>query len=177
MKDLMIDIETLGTHSDAAILSIGAAMFDRHTGEIGDTFHRRCKPDLERRSMTFDTFRFWMEQGDEARLGLFDDEAPSLAWILGDLHAFWKHNCDDETTVWAMPPSFDLVILEDALQQEEFECLWPHWQTRCMRTLCDIAGIAKEDRVKAEVAHDALADAIAQAKTAALAFQRIKALA
>ena len=38
MKDLMVDIETLGVSHDSVITQIGACYFDRNTGEIGAKF-------------------------------------------------------------------------------------------------------------------------------------------
>jgi len=43
MKDVMLDVETLGTKSTAAIIQIGACYFDRETGEIGDKFKSGSK--------------------------------------------------------------------------------------------------------------------------------------
>src|SRR5690348_4173144 len=37
-RDVMVDIETLSTRYDAAILSIGAVAFDRKTGILGPQF-------------------------------------------------------------------------------------------------------------------------------------------
>lgn len=36
---LMVDIETMGTSSSSAILSLGAVEFDIETGETGKYFH------------------------------------------------------------------------------------------------------------------------------------------
>ncbi|MFM2590025.1 3'-5' exoribonuclease domain-containing protein [Vibrio sp. TBV020] len=40
MKNLMIDLETMGNSSNAAIVSIGACFFEPSTGEIGEKFSR-----------------------------------------------------------------------------------------------------------------------------------------
>ena len=39
MKQLMVDLETLSTRPDAAIIAIGAVYFDKVTGETGDEFY------------------------------------------------------------------------------------------------------------------------------------------
>ena len=38
-KDIMINLETLGTVAGCVILSIGAVAFDRETGELGMEFY------------------------------------------------------------------------------------------------------------------------------------------
>ncbi len=43
--ELMIDIETVSTRPDAAIMAIGACKFAISSGEIGETFY--CAVDLD----------------------------------------------------------------------------------------------------------------------------------
>ena len=71
MKDLMIDIETMGKEHDAAILSISACYFDRKTSEIGEKFDQQIN--LENslkggRTICASTLLWWLEQDDKARL-------------------------------------------------------------------------------------------------------------
>ena len=41
MNNLMIDIETLGTNSNAVVVSIGAVLFDPYTGDTcGEFYHK-----------------------------------------------------------------------------------------------------------------------------------------
>ena len=39
MNDVMLDLETMGTGPDAAIVAIGAIAFDVHTRTIGPSFY------------------------------------------------------------------------------------------------------------------------------------------
>ena len=36
---VMIDLETLSTHNNAAIIEIGAVEFNKYTGEVGEKFN------------------------------------------------------------------------------------------------------------------------------------------
>lgn len=39
MQDVMLDLETMGTDANAAIIAIGAVEFDIQNGEIGERFY------------------------------------------------------------------------------------------------------------------------------------------
>ena len=54
------------------------------------------------------------------------------------------------------------MILAAAYRAVGFDIGWPHWGNRCLRTLLAMHPV---DRVKPEVPHVALSDAIAQART------------
>jgi hypothetical protein len=74
MRDLMLDLETMGTSPNAAIVAIGAVKFDPGTGELGGRFYQvvdlassvaaGCVIDP-------DTVLWWMRQSPEAR-AMFD---------------------------------------------------------------------------------------------------------
>jgi hypothetical protein len=68
MKDIMIDIETLGTGTRGLITQIGACYFDRNTGEIGDKFceNIQIQDALDNGfEVRGDTIKFWLEQDKE----------------------------------------------------------------------------------------------------------------
>lgn len=172
MKDVMIDLETLSTRSNAAIISIGARMFDRTTWELGPSLYERCDPGQAKGSYHIDTgtIRWWLQQNEAARLELAKD-TPSLTDVMHaaqDAFAKWAPEY-----VWAIAPTFDLTILEHALRAEGLVVPWKYNAPRCVRTVCDMAGLAKEDRVKPVVAHNALADCDAQIATLRVAFERL----
>ena len=164
----MIDIETLGTQPDAAIVSVGLCWFYPETSSVLQPKSALLAPH-EGASIDFSTVRWWMDQSEPARAKIRDPfrllETDALSWLE-------SHVASDDI-VWAMPPSFDLVILESAYRRAGRKAPWHYANTRCVRTVCELAGIKKEDRVKATVAHDAGADAEAQAKTVVLAYQRL----
>ena len=61
-KNLMIDLETLGTFMNAPVVTIGACFFDPMTGEIGDKFYRKIDMVDAMRfgSASGDTLRWWL---------------------------------------------------------------------------------------------------------------------
>lgn len=174
--DIMIDLETLDTTPRAAILSIGAVAFNRGGLAIGDdpyaTFHVCTQSDFSRYEVSRSTFAFWMAQNDAARLAVLANSQP-LRDSLVALREFWTLNMVEGATVWCLPGAFDLPILENAFRVEGVTAPWKYDAGACLRTVYKLAGITKEDRVKPTLAHDALADAIAQVATLRLALKRI----
>lgn len=157
---LMIDLETLGTKPNSVILSIGAVAFDK-TG-FKDEFY--CNIDLNDSirhgfDIDADTLYWWLSQDKEAGAVLNKDKV-HVGGAMVQLRDFVSKNQPSE--VWANSPSFDLVMIKNALQKTNMECPYPFWIERDFRTFLSLTG-AK--RVYPTVAHNALEDAKAQAQT------------
>ena len=134
----MLDIETMGTQKNAAMLSIACVAFDRKTGvaEKDTYFYRRIDPnDYDnypgRFSMDISTIMWWMEQEREVQQEAWGGKLPLkgalgafLAWLPGgsDLH------------VWAHGKDFDPPIVENALKACKMPIPWKFWQTLDTRT-------------------------------------------
>ena len=166
-NDLMVDIETLGTTPDALILSIGAVFFDRKTRELGPKFHQHVMPatDMDGQ-IDADTVLWWLTQSDEARKALKVGQwkASPAGSVLCALATFTKQHCDhSHVNVWSLPAAFDLVILDSMHRRHRMSTMWNHWQHRCLRTVVSEQRGVPVPRPKPSTAHDALADAIAQA--------------
>lgn len=161
MRDLMIDIETLGTAPGSVILSIGAVAFDAVTGEFGEEFYAAIDPQsavAAGLTMDVSTLKWWMMQSEEARRAAFAGER----MIVETLSEFGDYvRRIDATRVWAKPPSFDLVLLEAAFRSAGISIPWHYRTPRDVRTLLDISG--KVAMTGVGVAHNALDDARSQA--------------
>ncbi len=160
MRDLMIDIETLGTAPGSVILSIGAVAFDAETGEFGEEFYATI--DLQSAvaaGLTIDmsTLKWWMEQSEEARTFAFAGER-LLGWALGGFGDYIRRV--DAARVWAKTLAFDLVLLESAFRACSIPIPWHYRTPRDCRTLFDITGATQPD---VGTAHNALDDAKSQA--------------
>lgn len=176
-NEFMVDIETLGKGPRAAVIQIGICGFSLKTGEVDSpqTYHVDPHPECE---IDPDTVRWWMMQSQAAREAVFGQVvtlAPRVALSkLKDYVLISAGQRQDPPTFWAMPPSFDLVILENLCRLENVAPPWAYNATRCLRTLCDLADVQKQERVKARIEHDAGCDAEAQAATAVFAFQSLR---
>lgn len=179
MHDIMIDLETLSTQPNAAILSIGACYFDMSTGNIGDTFHRHIHftdyPEIGH--ISAETVKWWLKQSDAARKALTDNKTGvALATALMELHDFVPRN--KQAKFWSNGATFDLVIIRSAFDRCGHSVPWQYWQERDVRTIVDIAdrlsGINTSKSTEfMGVKHDALADAIHQARYVSHAYRLI----
>ena len=160
--DIMVDIETMGTGSDAPILSIGAIRFNRKTGELGQKFYRRVtlKSNVGR-PIDPATVEWWMGQSKAAQESLFVKPRVSLKEALANFQSYIQ--AQPTQGLWSNGPTFDEVILRDATDDYSIQFQAKYWTSRCMRTIKDLGEILGVERPRAALAHDALSDAEAQA--------------
>ena len=163
MKDLMIDLETLDTTATCVIVSIGAVPFDLERGELlGAGFY--CVLDVGKqpgRTTSESTLAWWAKQSKEAR-AVFDD--PNQILLADGLEQLKRFIGSHQPRVWSNGANFDQPILAHAYAQHEMREPWPYWGSRCVRTYAALPGADKAAKVLPTVAHNALADAEAQAK-------------
>ncbi len=178
MNHLMVDIETMGNGSNAAIMSIGACYFDPKTGEIGKTFHREinlassaaygCELDAS-------TVIWWMDQDDAARAKFKrNGKADGLLMVIADFMEFAK---GFNTQVWGNGATFDNVIIKNAAAECSVDVSWKFWNDRDVRTIVELGKVIgidpKRDIPFEGVAHDALDDAKHQAKYVSIIWQAL----
>ena len=172
---MMVDIETMGTKHNAPILSIGAIEFNPHTGELGETFYGRATlASQKQRPIDGDTLEWWMKQGDLAQQQLFGGERTSLLICLGEFQSFCKKS--GAANLWSNGPTFDEDILRHAFEEQSAMVFPFHFsKSRCCRTAKHFGSVAgAKQNHKPEVAHDALSDAIAQAKNVMAVFAAVR---
>ena len=171
MNHAMIDLETLSTKSDAAILSVGVAVFNDAQGVI-DSAGWALAPTSIHGHIDPATIQWWAQSDkDGVREFSFNGKFTSLsaAFELKSLVA--KHNCG---CVWAKDPDFDVVILRnwwervgktEGVNLGEFP--FGFWTTRSVRTIVDEAKRLGHDPNKASgfyAAHNPVDDAVSQAR-------------
>jgi hypothetical protein len=179
MCHVMIDLETLGTRSNAVILSIGAVQFDL----IGNMPICRFHKGIDIQScldwgLQVDgaTIEWWMNQKDENIKRIVGLEKRSLVEVLNDfevkmLSCFEQYiRSDKNVYVWSQGSNFDIVLLENAYKAIGKKAWWKYSNVRDTRTLFDVANY----KYVAKGGHDALDDALNQAKAVAEAYQQLK---
>jgi len=177
MNDLSIDIETLGTASNAAVLSIGAVFFDRATGEIGKSFYTQIDLawSLSSGAISADTLRWWMGQNADARR-VFEPggvDAPSAC----QQFVSFVQGGPAHVIPWGNGATFDVTILETLLARYGFAAPWRFWNIRDMRTLmetAELAGFSRDQIPFQGTAHNALDDAQHQARCISAAWQQLQ---
>lgn len=174
MDNVMLDLETMGNKPGCKIMSIGACRFNPQTGEIGDTFHKQINLANCPGSFDASTVLWWMHQDKEAQQKFYDnDKQGSAAEVIGSFMA-WLNDGDK---VWGNGSTFDNSILKATAGHLQIPVKWKFWNDRDVRTVVDLGrqiGIdPKKDMPFDGVKHDALADAIHQAKYVSLIIQKL----
>lgn len=164
MNQIMFDLETLGTAADAVILSIGAVRFDLNSEEIDDAgFYASVSIDsnLEyKRRIQEDTLIWWMGQ-EVAAQSVFHEKKQSLESALEEF-SDWMGT--DNNCVWSNGADFDIPMLAHAYTSLRMETPWKHWNSRCFRTYKNLPGAKAVATPFVGIKHNALADAIHQAR-------------
>jgi hypothetical protein len=160
-RHLMVDLETLATSPDAAILTLGAVLFDPYSPRVFDKMYVRVTlescTDL---GMKVDdkTVEWWAAQSASAQEEAFG-EGPDRVSIQEAIEKFHKFawNCD---AFWSHGSIFDINILDTYYRALNKAPPWNFWQIRDTRTLFDLG---YDPEMPKTTAHKALDDANAQA--------------
>ena len=171
--DIMLDLESLGTRPDCAILTLGAVKFDPFTPDaFGDSLYFRIDVDEQLalgREIQQDTLNWWAKQADDVREEALGEEGRvSLETMYRDLNRF----CVGVENIWCQGPAFDIVILENIYRQMGWPTPWQFWQIRDSRTLFGVHGDPRE-KGKAGL-HNALEDCISQAQGVQAIYHALK---
>lgn len=167
---VMLDLETWGTKPGCAIRSVGAVVFDPHTGGLMQEFYANISDiSCEAWGLVKEpaTEAWWGDQGTDAQSALLVDRRP-LHDVLVDFSDWWVKAHGEQ--VYGMGANFDPPIIEAAFVACDIEIPWKFWNVRCARTILAMAN-RRPERVGREVAHHSLHDSKAQARAVAAAFR------
>lgn len=164
-KDVMFDLETLGTRADSVILSIGAVKFDSVTGVIDDNaFYQSVSIDsnYERghRVISEDTLIWWLDQTKEAQK-VFTEEKTTLGDMLEEFSNWFDH---DDYRVWSNGADFDIPMIAHAMHTFGLQTPWKFFNARCFRTVKSLPIAKHIPKPINKCAHNALQDAVTQAQ-------------
>lgn len=170
MHNIMLDLETMGTGPNAAVIAIGAVFFDIESRHIGATFYRTLKLESVVRGggeMDASTVLWWLQQSDEARRALYDAEhVREPEYALAEFSSFVANNSTEAPKVWGNGANFDNTILASMYRRYNTSPPWKFWNDRCYRTIKathpDFPGL---DIAPNSIKHHALSDAMHQART------------
>lgn len=200
--DVMIDIETLGTDNNAAVVQIGAVVFEPLGGGkirngAGEVFSCMVDADdaLDRgASVSMGTVRFWMNESQEARKRVFGPKNLSLAdgpvyegqafgstaqalqWLIDWPQAALGMAWEDFGGVWANGPTFDVAILEGHYARFGLDAPWHFSAPRDLRTLLKlprVGGWPEKMDTTGFVKHHAPDDCVMQIMALQFAMDRL----
>lgn len=185
---IMLDLETLSTHTSPAILQIAAVTFDPDTGEIGDRFctyikdwhghveprtvlwwmqqpmakalAAKCEAEGEILGAALEAFVGWYRQADaRAQLGASEDDPGHAVGIEG----LWSHGA-----------ATDVPWLAAAFDRIDAKVPWSYRVPRDTRTLYAVAPGGMPALTKDETReHDALYDCEYQVAQVSAAWQAL----
>ena len=163
-KHIMVDLETLGTGPNAAVLSIGMVMFDDTSDTFVpiDSYSGKVRAQTITGDIDADVVMWWMGQSDAARDAITSDaDAFSESIIVGSAHKMLALN--DDALLWGNGAAFDNVILRSLFARNIMS--WPlkYSSDRCYRTMKAMFPQVPAPEF-AGIKHHAYDDAMHQAK-------------
>ncbi|HBR1309818.1 TPA: 3'-5' exoribonuclease [Klebsiella quasipneumoniae subsp. quasipneumoniae] len=180
---VMVDLETMGKKHNAPIVAIGAVIFDPATGSIGESFYKVvCLESSVNWGAVIDpsTVIWWLKQSSEARSAIVNDDAIPLLDALLQFREFVSDNVaggSKKAQVWGNGASFDNSILRSSYDCIAEDYPWEYWNDRDVRTMVELGHAINYEPQKAipfeGERHNALADAIHQARYVSAIWQRL----
>jgi exodeoxyribonuclease VIII len=147
IREIMLDLETLGTRNNAVILAIGAMKFNRKDPQLQfenvsekDKFFRRIIPAscLEiGMCIEQETVNWWKKQDPQVQKEIFEGKKIPLKEALQEFKTWFA----DSQKIWSHGCNFDIAILEEAYKKCSIEIPWKYWDTRDTRTVYDIGNV------------------------------------
>lgn len=131
MNNIMIDLETLSTDPNAAIIQIGACYFEPFTGQIGNTFEVCLIPDPEAH-VSYSTIAWWFKQAEQARSNVMNNPIEAREAILKYTEFAKQAKC-----VWSKG-YFDFMILQSNFNRLRIEFPHKYWDCRDMRSVTEL---------------------------------------
>lgn len=148
----MLDIETLGTQVNSAIIQIGMAAFTKEKVIRSNLWSIEPKGAID-----MSTIQWWFGQIENGAPNPLKGKLVSLETALKDLASRMK----EVETIWAHRATFDIPILTFAYQASGIPLPWTYKQIRDTITFGQL--YPEVPRIEPESAHDAEHDAVAQA--------------
>ena len=161
--DIMVDLETLSTDTDGAIVSIGAVRFNE-TSISDSSFYRviTIQSNIdEGRTISGNTLKWWLSQDAKAKAMFQDESAVSLEQALDEFRA-WVGADAKTVRMWGNGADFDCAMIKHAYGNQGAP--WEFYNSRCFRTIKELPAAKKVPKPKNDGAHNALFDALAQAQ-------------
>lgn len=164
MKNLMVDIETLGVRPYAVILRIAAVEFDIQTGVTGKIFDKKISINSCRNiglQVESNTTAWWCKQILDSNEGLelflnTTNGLESIDNVLIKLKQFVTEG--NYHTFWGNSNSFDLGLLANAFEKVGIDKPWIYSQERDVRTIVGLRPEIKEHWQWSGVAHNPVDD-------------------
>lgn len=169
--NIMVDLETLSTRTNASIIEICAVEFNKENGETGNTFCIMISPDewgKNNRHVDGNTITWWFTREKDARERFSSDgfECVPLKMALEQFSLFVKDCADDDGKVvmWGNGSTMDITILQSAFEHFDMCVPWKYWCVNDVRTIVDLNPQVKNNTKFNGIKHSAVDDCLHQIK-------------
>lgn len=189
--NIMIDLETLSTRTNATITKIAAVEFNKWTGETGDELLLYIDENewgKHNRHIDGETIVWWLSQSEDAVKSLLSTDVKlTLNAALQELSTFIRghDNIMDEipqfdldenhillpeddkkrrVVVWGNGATMDISILQSAYEHFDYIVPWQYWAVNDVRTIVDLKPSVKKDTQFEGVKHNPIDDCKHQIK-------------
>lgn len=166
--EVMVDIESLSSQPDAAIIAIGLVHFDQE--EILDEYEILMDPMLAIGHRSESTIDWWNTQNPKVRDKMMSGELTPWEACEEMVEIVSSWNCK---IIWANSPSFDIALLRSLFAICDVKFPFHFTKERDFRTLANLAEIDYSAAYRGRKSHDAVDDAKAQAKAVQIIRQEL----
>ena len=167
-KLVSLDLETLSTRNDAAIIAIGVAVWHPdliHTDKwVILTQRWLIQPSSAVGHRDPATIDWWNQQDPAIREEVWGGRKSAMEVIKDFVFFIKDFHFESEVEFWAGPAHFDFPIIEHLIHLAGLELPWTYRQKKCLSTFAremKNAGFLNQD-VDSERLHEPVADATAQ---------------
>jgi hypothetical protein len=174
MKHVMIDLETLATVPGAAVISVGALVFDPMDRWFkGPHFYMNVDvKSCEEIGLVIDprTHAWWQHPDRADAWAQMQTDQMPIAGVVKAFNMWFRKHAGSETPVWAHGAAFDFPIWEMATKFCGESVPWNFRYVRDTRTIFDFVGIDFSVVPKEATYHNALDDCRNQASSVCSAY-------
>ena len=179
--DLMMDAETYGVTSTAAIIQLAVVPFNLETGEIAPVkpFDRKVEliSSIANGGTVCQSTVDWWNTQDKYVHAEVTSGTESLPYVLHKLNTYMHDHCDSSTRIWSHA-TFDPVVLANAYKGCGIGQTASYWQYKDLRTLESLARMLNKAPIDKPTfmgsKHNALDDCMFQIQCADLWYRIIK---
>lgn len=160
---VLVDLETLSTQHNAAIMSIGAVRFDNN--KVHEVFYVNIDPltCIQKGAVAEQRTMDWWKTQPESVQNALTVNPKSLDEAISMFEVWFRKV--DNSYIWGNGPTFDCSILEDSFKLCNKRSPWPYNKERCVRTITqfDRNNSLAQERNPKHPKHHALYDALYEA--------------
>jgi exodeoxyribonuclease VIII len=170
----MIDLETLSSRKNAAVIQLAAVRFDPHkSGVEPGSFNAYVWHKTGHISIS--TIAWWMQQPNSQQMGrMLKETGKPAAEVLLDF-ATWLGPPGAIGGIWSHGASFDLAVLTSLYDDCSLRTPWEYKSERDTRSIFWLVGGAPDVKADDLVKHEALSDCTYQVRQIQDAVSKLKA--